>query len=282
LAADEGNRLLATLVRVDFVDAQRNIDDDDSSRSNRLSAAFAAFYRRNLEQATIAEAAHRILDAQKKGDSRKSIDLLRHSSPSFAIDGPNAEKTLSEMIGRSREVLTELSRIWSSGSMRDVFNYCRDAGLIKLPDRLLAHLKRQPRAEAYDEDQHAPEKEDWLVDAYLAMSPTEVGLYSAFIQDNTAYSTQHGVKGEEYKDVLVVYDDIEAAWTHYNFTKILTPATAGNPTEGQLDRGRKLAYVCFSRSTENLRVMLFTPNPKAAAQELINRGLIKEDQVRIQ
>lgn len=58
----EGRRLLLDLVRVDFVDAQRNVDDDETHRSNRLSAAFAAFYRKNLEQAEAAESAHSVID----------------------------------------------------------------------------------------------------------------------------------------------------------------------------------------------------------------------------
>lgn len=62
LPPEEGRRLLSNLIRVDFVDAQRNIDDDDSSRSNRLSAAFGSYYKKNLEQAAIAEAAHRVVD----------------------------------------------------------------------------------------------------------------------------------------------------------------------------------------------------------------------------
>ena len=37
----EGRKLIQGFLRVDFVDAQRNIDDHDSHRSNRLSAAFA-------------------------------------------------------------------------------------------------------------------------------------------------------------------------------------------------------------------------------------------------
>lgn len=62
LDKDEGKKLLGTLVRVDFVDAQRNIDDDEQSRSNRLSVAFAAYYRRNLEQADMAASANQVID----------------------------------------------------------------------------------------------------------------------------------------------------------------------------------------------------------------------------
>lgn len=66
LEPDEGKRLLKHLVRVEFVDAQRNINDDDSSRSNRLSSAFSAFYRKNLEQAGPAADAHSVIDENNK------------------------------------------------------------------------------------------------------------------------------------------------------------------------------------------------------------------------
>lgn len=59
---EEGKRLLKQLVRVEFVDAQRNIHDDDNSRSNRLSSAFAAFYRKNLQDAGPAAAANKVID----------------------------------------------------------------------------------------------------------------------------------------------------------------------------------------------------------------------------
>ncbi|MCS3748288.1 putative ATP-dependent endonuclease of OLD family [Xanthomonas arboricola] len=62
LDQDEGRQLLKKLVRVEFVDAQRNINDDESNRSNKLSAAFASFYRKNLEQADHAAEAHKVID----------------------------------------------------------------------------------------------------------------------------------------------------------------------------------------------------------------------------
>ena len=58
----EGKQLLQSLVRIDFVDAQRNIDDNEAHRSNRLSAAFAAYYRKNLEQAEAADSANEVID----------------------------------------------------------------------------------------------------------------------------------------------------------------------------------------------------------------------------
>jgi len=62
LGKDEGRNLLQNLVRIDFVDAQRNIDDDESRSSNKLSSVFAGFYQKNLEQPETAEEAHRVID----------------------------------------------------------------------------------------------------------------------------------------------------------------------------------------------------------------------------
>jgi len=62
LDQSEGRKLLQSLIRVDFVDAQRNINDEEVARSNRLSHAFARFYRKNLEQVDIAAEAHKVID----------------------------------------------------------------------------------------------------------------------------------------------------------------------------------------------------------------------------
>ena len=67
----------------------------------------------------------------------------------------------------------------------------------------------------------------------------------------------------------------------YNFVKMLTPNTSGIPTDGQKQRSRKLAYVCFSRAEENLRILLFTPDPEGAKRELIENHLFDEEQIEV-
>ncbi|MGO2393284.1 MAG: ATP-dependent nuclease [Halomonas sp.] len=63
LKFSDGKRILNSLVRADFVDAQRNMnDDEEASRSSKLSTAFASFYRNNLDQADISDAAIQIID----------------------------------------------------------------------------------------------------------------------------------------------------------------------------------------------------------------------------
>lgn len=229
----------------------------------------------------IVNAVWPLIAAYRNGDQRLVIDLLRTIGPAFDVQGKNRSRSLREMVELSRQVIAELDEIWTKGLLRDVYEYCQENELIRLPERLTEHLARDQRDEDYDEDTHGPEKGDWLCDKYFGMGTAELETYCDFILENTAFSTQHGVKGEEYSDVLVVFDDIEAAWNNYSFSKLLTPKTSGEPTEGQSRRSEKLAYVCFSRAEENLRILLFTNNPIAAKEELLQRGLFAEHEVCI-
>lgn len=76
LDQSEGKSLLQNLIRVDFVDAQRNIDDEEGYRSNRLSNAFASYYRKNLEQAETAAEANKVIDENNK-------QLTKHYAKQF-------------------------------------------------------------------------------------------------------------------------------------------------------------------------------------------------------
>lgn len=219
--------------------------------------------------------------AEKSQDNRAIIDVLRRNSPAFASNGINSSKTLKSMIDISRELVERISELWSSGTIGEVLRFSAENQIIMTSDSLRKQLDRSPRNEDYDEAIHGLDKGDWLADSLFAMKTDEIEPYASYVANNTAYSTQHGVKGEEYSKVLVVYDDVEAAWNDYNFGKTLTPATSGEPTAGQRDRGRRLAYVSFSRALEDLRVLFFTLNPAAAKQELIDRKIATPDQIEI-
>ena len=215
-------------------------------------------------------------------DNHKSVmDTLLNKSPAFDVRGKNKEKSLRKMVDLSQKLSNELLDLWKNSTLRKILTYCQENGIARLSDRLSGHLLRVPRSEEYDDDKHAEDKADWLCDEFLTMNASGLQGYCEFLEDNTPYSTQHGVKGEEYKNVIVVFDDAEARWGDYSFAKLLTPQVSGTPTEGQLDRGRKLAYVCFSRAEVNLRIIFFTKNPEAAKDELMRGNLLDDNQLDI-
>ncbi|MNV36399.1 hypothetical protein D3C71_1278740 [compost metagenome] len=185
------------------------------------------------------------------------------------------------MVETSTALVSQLQVLWGTETIGTILRFCIDKQIVPPSERLCEHLARNPRDEAFDEDLHSLDKGDWLADSLFQMPPGPVAHYAEYIDNNTAYSTQHGVKGEEYEKVMVVYDDVEAAWNNYSFNKVLTPLTAGDPTDRQRSITQKLAYVSFSRAKEDLRVLMFTANPEGARAELINSKLLSSDQIRI-
>lgn len=222
-----------------------------------------------------------LINAQNQGDDRKIINLLRSNSPAFAVDGSNAEQSLKLMIEMSNALVGQLRALWDTKTIGAILRFCVDKQIIRPSERLLEHLDRAPRAEPFNEDLHSLDKGDWLADSLFQMTPGPVSRYANYLDNNTAYSTQHGVKGEEYEKVMVVYDDVEAAWSQYSFSKTLTPHTSGDPTDRQRSVTQKLAYVSFSRAREDLRVLLFTADPEGARAELIGSELLVSSQIRI-
>uniref|UniRef100_UPI00355A820A ATP-dependent nuclease n=2 Tax=Hyphomonas atlantica TaxID=1280948 RepID=UPI00355A820A len=82
LDPNEGRKTLRSLLRVDFVDAQRNIDDENATRSNKLSEAFAAYYQRNLEQAEAAEEAVAVIE---ENNQNLTAHYHQHFQPLMGI-----------------------------------------------------------------------------------------------------------------------------------------------------------------------------------------------------
>ncbi|MFT4542631.1 MAG: DNA helicase-2/ATP-dependent DNA helicase PcrA [Planctomycetota bacterium] len=231
--------------------------------------------------APFVKAVQPLVLAHRDGDQRVVVDTLRRHSPAFDPQGPNANRTLADMSARAAAVMDDLCGLWDGGAAGDVLRFCWKEGLYPISGRLSEHLDREHRAEDFDKEAHSKEKADWLADEFFAMEMPELERYVEFLEENAPLSTQHGVKGEQYKNVVVVFDDVEAAWTKYSFAKMLTPQTSGEGTEGQFSRSRKLAYVCFSRAEENLRIVLFTPGPRSARNELIARNLFTAEQIEI-
>lgn len=222
-----------------------------------------------------------LLEFSRSKNIRGIVDLLTSTGPAFKINGKNQNRSLKEMVELAKESVNGLDEKWRNSNVKSVLEYCRQYELIEFSDRVIQHLDREPRQEVYDPEKFGQEKGDWLCDEFFDMATEELEKYCDFIRDNTNYSTQHGVKGEEYPDVLVVMDDIEAAWNNYNFCKLLAPETFGAPTQGQQQRGEKLAYVSFSRAEDNLRILLYTSKPTQTKEELVRNNLFAEKQISI-
>ncbi len=94
----------------------------------------------------------------------------------------------------------------------------------------------------------------------------EIIALSRFINEQTPFSTKHGVKGAEFENVLVVFG---RGWNKYNFNEFLElavdPDDIPQNKRDAFERNRNLFYVVCSRPKKRLAI-LFT-------QQLTNKAL---------
>ena len=86
------------------------------------------------------------------------------------------------------------------------------------------------------------------------LSIQQVIAYYESYNNYSPYSTQHGVKGAEFENVLVVMDN--GRWNNYNF-KYLFEGTKDK--ESVILRTKRIFYVCCSRAMNNL--VVYYPSP---------------------
>ena len=94
-------------------------------------------------------------------------------------------------------------------------------------------------------------------DGIKGLPISQVLAYHAYYNSHSPYSTQHGIKGAEFENVLVVMDN--GRWNNYNF-KYYFEETKGKETI--VSRTERIFYVCCSRAIENL--VVYYPSPTLA------------------
>ncbi|MFI2635088.1 UvrD-helicase domain-containing protein [Streptomyces collinus] len=150
--------------------------------------------------------------------------------------------------------IRKLIAVRESGTIGDVLDYMVRGHLLSVP-RQLSDLERRRNAEdleGYDLKLAAFSK------AIREIPYQEVTRFIEYRDQRTPFHTQHGVKGDEFDNVIVIIDD--ASWTMYNMGKMLT----GNDIEKRLERSRNLFYVSCSRARRGLAVVFLTDLPDDA------------------
>jgi DNA helicase II / ATP-dependent DNA helicase PcrA len=207
------------------------------------------------------------------------IPLLLKANPALRDRAGLASETRDLLAGLSRGVssLAAVVHAGSPGSVGDALRIADSEGLVELDDRLRDALCEPAGAacHALDEDQQKA-----LIE-FLRCDAQEIRAYLTYLEDRSPYSTQQGIKGAEFPDVLVVLDDEEGNYSLFSYDKLLElkplsrtdieHAAAGDDTV--LARTWRLLYVCASRARRALAIVLYATDVNAAVAALRNTGL---------
>jgi len=131
-------------------------------------------------------------------------------------------------------------------TIHDVIEFAHDSGLCFKDDNILDFIKNN----------------DYLYSIVSKVRYFEfINLYM-YLEGYAPFSTQHKIKGEEFKNVLVILNNGE--WSKYNFEYLFNESHKKcNPSV--LKRTQKLFYVCCTRAKDNL--IVYCENP---TNEMLN------------
>jgi DNA helicase II / ATP-dependent DNA helicase PcrA len=94
-----------------------------------------------------------------------------------------------------------------------------------------------------------------IYDKIKDITISQVLAYYEYYNENTPFSTQHGIKGAEFDNVLVVMDN--GRWYKYNFTDYFE---GNHRNEDIIKRTERIFYVSCSRAKDNLVVFFKSPS----------------------
>ena len=202
------------------------------------------------------------------------IPLLTKANPALRDRAASAGETRDLLAGLSQAVssLAAVVQAGGTGSVGDALRIADSEGVVELDARLRDALREPVGAggEALDDDQRT------ALSAYLQCDVREVHAYLTYLEADSPYSTQQGIKGAEFPDVLVVLDDEEGNYSLFSYDKLLKlkplsktdldNATAGADTV--LARTWRLLYVCASRARRALTIVLYASDVDAAVTAL--------------
>ncbi|CAL9467490.1 UvrD-helicase domain-containing protein [Streptomyces sp. enrichment culture] len=190
------------------------------------------------------------------------FDLLKRSRP--RMRGRSDKTGWMDLFGALNEAR-------NGGTVGDVLDVLLNQEYFSVPQAVVSRdrkwrsaLRELSDGQTLNEPRRLVEYGDFRGVSYL-----EVLALRDYVEENTPFSTQHGVKGAEYPNVLAVFG---GGWTQYNFADML----ARFPTRGDLserdrkrfEKSRNLFYVACSRAKSDLTILFTTELSHSALQTL--------------
>jgi DNA helicase-2/ATP-dependent DNA helicase PcrA len=242
-----------------------------------------------------------LVSASKNGREFEAMQILRSQSTLLARENLSAVN-VAERLGDLRQFTESLQQMMEPGSgatNADVLRHVHESRVIALDPRMLSYLNLPAEVEVEEGDNaEAGEEEDdgedltkevSAMDAFLACPASQFWGYYKYVNDDSLFSTQQGIKGAEFERVLVVLDDAEGTHVQFSYDKYLgvkplSDRDEENRREGKettVERTRRLFYVCCTRALKDLIVVLFTADIATAKRQITALGLFPVDAIHL-
>tara|TARA_R110000824_G_scaffold347087_1_gene533885 strand:+ start:3351 stop:5306 length:1956 start_codon:yes stop_codon:yes gene_type:complete len=252
---------------------------------------------------------------QRQGDRFYVARILRQNSPLITEAALREASDPALLLKQAKTGVEALAQIWEKGepTCGEVLLCIAKHNLLVIPDILLPVLKvlkAENDAAEKSEDENFLEKE--LADVIKSFQEddetddpinpetaallsamtapfSEIDVYQKYVSGLAPFDTHQGVKGLEFDRVMVIIDDSEARGFMFGYDKLFGAKAASktdikNISEGRetgVDRTRRLLYVTCSRAERSLALVMYTENPDAVKNHVLENNWFQEDEIHI-
>lgn len=206
-----------------------------------------------------------------------------------------SEANKLECLHNVNEKVNDLLSLWNgsnSPKLIDILKKIQETNLFEIPQILKVVLRRadidiENKIVAHESDEDDKNLVAW--EEALKANFMEIVNYSEYIDEESQFGTHQGVKGLEFKRVMVIIDDEESKGFMFSYDKLfglkpLTPMDEKNMNEGKetgIDRTIRLFYVACSRAKESLALVAYTDTPAELKKNMLQNAWFSEEEIEI-
>lgn len=196
-------------------------------------------------------------DEESKTGSKRS-ELVKHLMNIERCIQLYKTKNIVEFIARTEykistvqdkknlaEIMNTLSEPGDK-TISEILDYAEEKGIVRKSDGLIRYEERNK----------------YVCRRIKQIKYAEFHNLYEYLEGKTPFSTQHKTKGTEFDDVFVILDN--GKWNNYNFEKLFIGGDAASAN--QIERTKKIFYVCCTRAKEQLAVYYDQPSAAVIAK----------------
>ena len=229
-----------------------------------------------------------LVAAQDTGDQFESMRILYNHSPLLDIDTLKTSPiSISETMQKVRYAVSLLLNLFSDDLMPncgDILSLVVECNLFESTN----DLSLAKSVGSLEEDQTEIDSQTKAWRTLLSLPISQVQAYKDYVSDKSRFETHQGVKGLEFPRVMVIADDNALRFKPAaSYEKYFGAKPHSKPDKDKIeakqetviDRTRRLLYVTCTRAQESLALVIYSDNPNAIKQSLIEKKLFSEDEI---
>ncbi len=221
-----------------------------------------------------------LVTAERAKDQFAVARMAKMHSPLLSEDSLKNAADQPRQLKLATSAIESLMTLWQSTpdpTLMDILRNVAASNLFPIPDQLRFYAEDTPAQEDVADDDTAQDdplsERSIAIGEFLTAPFSQVETYAEYVSGNSQFSTHQGVKGLEFKRVMVIMDDNEAKGFSFKYESLF------GAEGGSIEITRRLFYVTCSRAEQSLALVAYTNEPERVKRHVLDKGWFEENEI---